>query len=152
MLAASGRTLQASGMYYRRARLRFECTGCGACCTGGHGHFVETSTREREAIRIHLGLSRHWFRRRYLTRVDEEILGIRLNPDGRCPFLGRDNRCRVYAVRPRQCRTYPWWPELIENGKDWQDEARRCEGMNRGHVVPLSHIERALARERCREK
>jgi Fe-S-cluster containining protein len=135
-------------MYYQQARLRFECTGCGACCTGGADHYVETSAKERVAIRAFLKLSPSWFRRRYLVRVDTDTTGIRLGQDGRCPFLGDDNRCRIYPVRPRQCRTYPWWPELIENQRDWTDEARRCEGMNRGTVVPLSTIERGLARER----
>jgi uncharacterized protein len=51
-------------------------------------------------------------------------------------------------VRPRQCRTYPWWPELVEKKRDWTEEAQRCEGMNRGTHVPLSTIERSLARER----
>jgi Fe-S-cluster containining protein len=135
-------------MYYQHARLRFECTGCGACCTGGVDHYVETSAPERAAIRGFLKLSPGWFRRRYLMRVDAGTVGIRLNPDGRCPFLGKDNRCRIYPVRPRQCRTYPWWPELIGNKRGWTEEARRCEGMNCGTVVPLSTIERALAREK----
>lgn len=134
-------------MYYRRARLRFECTGCGACCTGGTNHCVELSDREREAIRAFLGISPAWFRRRYLERLDRGVAGIRLGADGRCPFLGRDNRCRVYPVRPRQCRTYPWWPELVATRHAWEKEARRCEGMNRGAVVPLALIERALAQE-----
>lgn len=134
-------------MYYQHAQLRFECTGCGACCTGGTDHYVGVSHPEREAIRDFLGLSPAWFRRRYLTRVDDERLGIRLGDDGRCPFLGRDRRCRIYPVRPRQCRTYPWWPELIESRSAWEAEAKRCEGMNRGAVVPLVRIERALARE-----
>jgi Fe-S-cluster containining protein len=131
--------------FYRRARLRFACTGCGACCTGGAGHEVETSAAEQEAIRGFLNLSRAWFRRRYLTR---DRRGIRLGRDGRCPFLGDDNRCRIYPVRPTQCRTYPWWPELISERSDWDEEARRCEGMNRGAIVPLARIERMLARER----
>jgi Fe-S-cluster containining protein len=135
-------------MYYQHARLRFECTGCGACCTGGADHYVETTAKERVAIRAFLKLSPSWFRRRYLVRADADTTGIRLGQDGRCPFLGDDNRCRIYPVRPRQCRTYPWWPELIENQRDWTDEARRCEGMNRGTVVPLSTIERSLALER----
>ena len=135
-------------MYYRRARLRFECTGCGACCIGGAGHVVELSPAEPEAIRRYLGLSPRWFRRRYLARDDDGSLGIRLGHDGRCPFLGPDMRCRVYSVRPTQCRTYPWWPELIEHKGDWDEETRRCEGMNRGAVVPLARIERALKRER----
>lgn len=133
-------------MYYRRTPMRFECTGCGACCTGGTDHTVELGQTEQQALRDHLGLSPDWFRRRYLTREAPGRYGIRLGTDGRCPFLGQDNRCRVYPVRPRQCRTYPWWPELVENKKDWMAEARRCEGMNRGAVVPLTQIEHNLRR------
>jgi Fe-S-cluster containining protein len=133
-------------LYYQHAKLRFECTGCGACCSGGVDHYVEVSGAEREAIRAWLGLSPAWFRRRYLERVADDVLGIRLGKDGRCPFL-TERRCRIYPVRPRQCRTYPWWPELVESKRAWEAEAKRCEGMNRGTVVPLARIERALARE-----
>ncbi|MCK7583363.1 MAG: hypothetical protein MZV65_52710 [Chromatiales bacterium] len=38
--------------------------------------------------------------------------------------------------------------ELARRKRDWDREARRCEGMNRGAVVPLARIERALARAR----
>ena len=134
--------------YYQRARLRFTCTGCGACCTGATDHVVEVDALEAEAIRVALGLSPGWFRRRYLLREPDGSRGIRLGRDGRCPFLGRHNRCRVYAVRPRQCRSYPWWPELVTRRCDWEAEAKRCEGMNRGAVVPLAKIKRTLARER----
>lgn len=135
--------------YYRRAALRFSCTGCGACCTGGADHEVAVNPAERETIRRFLGLSNSWFRRRYLVR-DGDRNGIRLGRDGRCPFLGRDNRCRIYPVRPRQCRTYPWWPELVEHRQTWLAEGRRCEGINRGEVVPLARIERTLARDRSK--
>lgn len=134
--------------FYRRANLRFECTGCGACCTGAADHEVALTSPERDAIQAFLGLSRSWFRRRYLVRDRDGRTGIRLGRDGRCPFLGTDNRCAIYRVRPRQCRTYPWWPELVESRTAWNAEARRCEGMNRGAVVPLARIERTLARER----
>ncbi len=135
-------------MNYRTARLRFECTGCGACCTGGGDHYVETDAREREAIRDFLGITPAWFRRRYLVRLAANLIGVRLEANGRCPFLGKDNRCGIYPVRPRQCRTYPWWPELLETHRSWAGEGRRCEGINRGAIVPLATIERALAREK----
>lgn len=134
--------------YYQRTPLRFHCTGCGACCTGGADHCVEVSPGERDAIRGFLNLTARWFRRRYLETDGEGLIGIRLNADGRCPFLADDNRCRVYPVRPRQCRTYPWWPELVERQHEWEQEAKRCEGMNRGPLVPIAVIERGLARDR----
>lgn len=133
-------------MDYTKTPLRFECTGCGACCTGGPDYYVETNAREREAIRGFLAISADWFKRRYLVQVDTNIIGIRLTK-GRCSFLGTDMRCRIYPVRPTQCRTYPWWPELVESAARWNQEAKRCEGMNRGAVVPLAVIKRSLARE-----
>jgi Fe-S-cluster containining protein len=138
--------------FYQRAALRFHCTGCGACCTGGMDHYVEVSAKERDAIRRFLRLSPAWFRRRYLTHLDDTDYGIRLDADGRCPFLGQDKRCTIYPVRPRQCRTYPWWPELVETKHGWEEEAKRCEGMNQGAVVPLEEIERGLTRERRNSK
>ena len=119
--------------------LRFRCTGCGACCTGGAGHYVEIGQAEQEAIRDHLGLSRPWFRRRYVVPVNDKVEGIRLGADGRCPFLLDDRSCRVYSVRPLQCRTYPWWPELIRPAA-WKAEARRCEGIGQGPVIALTTI------------
>ncbi len=79
-----------------------------------------------------------------LLRFDDETESLRM-PNGRCEFLGNDNRCRIYAVRPRQCRTYPFWPELMTPGA-WRAEAARCEGIGRGGVVPLAHVRVQLRR------
>jgi hypothetical protein len=130
--------------FYQQTPLRFECTGCGACCLGGPGHFVAVSAAEAEDIREHLALQPGWFRRRYLVSLEGGRQGIRLEADGRCPFLGQDRRCRIYALRPAQCRSYPWWPEIVNTKAGWAAEARRCEGMNRGATVPVSTIEREL--------
>jgi Fe-S-cluster containining protein len=123
---------------------RFHCTGCGECCTGpGSDWVIEVSRTEQERIRRHLGVTRAWFRRRYLFRFDEETESLRMNrKTGACVFL-EDGRCRIYAVRPTQCRTYPWWPELMRPTA-WRREARRCEGIGRGGVVPLVEVRRRL--------
>lgn len=131
-------------MFYKRNHLQFECAGCGACCIGDRYSFVELDEAEARQIQESLGLSRAWFRRRYLLRLPPSGLGIRLNRDGRCPFLTAAGTCAVYAVRPRQCRTYPFWPELVGSETAWRREARRCEGIGRGPVVPIEKIEAAL--------
>ncbi len=38
-----------------------------------------------------------------------------------CIFLQPDNKCGIHTVRPGQCSTYPWWPELMER-KGWEWE------------------------------
>ncbi len=132
--------------YYQKAKLRFECTGCGACCTGDASRYVAAGPLEQEKIRTFLNISRAWFRRRYLTRVDANTEGLRI-AQGQCVFLDDQHRCRIYSVRPVQCRTYPWWPEVLNSNTSWRTEARRCEGINRGAYVPLATITAALKRK-----
>ena len=97
---------------------------------------------ESEVIRHRLQLSRGWFRRRYLQRLEEGELVLASGKGGRCIFLGDNGQCRVYTVRPVQCRTYPFWPELAGNARAWNSEARRCEGVNQGKVIPVTTIRR----------
>ncbi|MFQ5993625.1 MAG: YkgJ family cysteine cluster protein [Acidiferrobacterales bacterium] len=133
-------------MWHRRQKLRFKCTGCGTCCTGGSNdeHYIAVSAREQDRIRSHLGVSRPWFRRRYVIKVDAAIEGIRLEASGRCAFLDLANRCRIYPVRPQQCRTYPFWPEALASPSSWQAEGCCCEGIGRGSIIPRIRIEKAL--------
>jgi hypothetical protein len=136
------------GPYYERRPLRFECTGCGKCCTGTSDYFIAVSRAEQRRIQEHLGISWRWFRRRYLFRFDDETESLRM-PGGRCEFLGDDNRCRIYKVRPLQCRTYPYWPELVGSLFSWRLETRRCEGIGRGEAIPLEHVRRMLQRQQA---
>ncbi len=131
-------------MYYHEHELRFRCTGCGACCTGSADDYVAVDGSEQEAIRRLLRISKPWFRRRYLIALDTGGKGLASKGDGRCVFLDAHNRCRVYPVRPRQCRSYPFWPEVVGSRSAWLAEARRCEGIGRGTSVPLRRIEAAL--------
>ncbi len=130
--------------FYKRRPLCFECSRCGACCAGGDDYHVFLSRDEAEKICHYLGLSWPWFRRRYLLSQHEEGLVLQSQPDGNCIFLDAGGQCRVYDVRPRQCATYPFWPELVMSSKAWRREARRCEGIGKGAMVPVQLIEAAF--------
>ena len=79
--------------FYKRQPLRFMCTGCGQCCTGSDEYHVFLTEEESEKIRNYLGLSRSWFRRRYLMRLSEDELVLSAD-DGDCVFqIGRAS-CR----------------------------------------------------------
>ena len=125
--------------------LRFECTGCGLCCTqrGGYAH-VYVSTAEVADLATLLEMTPGKFRRRH-TFVDE--LGWRQLRfrDGACTFLDpATNRCTVYTARPVQCRTFPYWPEMI-GPSGWRQGAKAlCEGMGRGAVVPREDVAAAI--------
>lgn len=131
-------------VFYRTHAIRFACTGCGRCCAWpGDDYIVEVSRAEQRRIQEFLGVSWAWFRRRYVTRHDDDTDSLRI-PESRCVFLDAANRCRIYPVRPLQCRTYPFWPELLGQEKRWRAERRHCEGIDRGEVVPLARIQRLL--------
>ncbi len=128
---------------YQRQDLRFGCTQCGDCCAGSSDYHVYLNATKAEEIRQFLQLSTGWFKRRYLA-YDENSLVLQSHDDGRCILLGKDGRCRVYPVRPVQCSTYPFWPEIIKTTKSWYNESLRCEGIGQGDVVSLEQIELAL--------
>jgi Fe-S-cluster containining protein len=130
-----------------RARgLRFECTGCGGCCTarGEYAH-VYLNPDEVEDLAAELSLPVRSFRSRY-TFVDEYGYTQLRFEGASCVFLEAEtHRCTVYGARPTQCRTFPFWRDLIREGK-WTDEARAlCEGVGRG---PAHRLEDAEARMR----
>jgi len=127
-------------------RPRFQCTGCGQCCTGDPAqHYVEVSREEQRRIYQHLGIKARQFRKQYIETAEDDSEGIRLLDSGRCPFLKKDNKCAIYNVRPNQCLTYPFWPELLASPGNWEQEKARCEGIGRGPVISEQEIDIKLA-------
>jgi Fe-S-cluster containining protein len=130
----------------QRTGLRFECTGCGACCRRrGAYAFVYLNDREVDALAAYLRISRRSFLRRH-TFIDELDWRQLRFADDTCPFLDTaSGRCTVYAARPAQCRTFPFWRNFIE-ADGWTDEVRDlCEGIGQGQVREREEIEAAFA-------
>ena len=130
--------------YYRRETLRFQCTACGACCRGDDNHHVFLSREEAEKICHGLGVSWAWFRRRYLAVLEDGERVLNSREDGRCVFLDGQGKCRIYDMRPAQCASYPFWPEVVMTAKGWRQEALRCEGIGLGPRVSARMIELEL--------
>lgn len=107
--------------------LRFECTGCGQCCTGSPG-YVWVSEEEIEQIADHLGLTFHEFAQRFLRYVKGRFSLLEKPVTYDCIFL-KENKCQIYSVRPTQCRTFPWWPQLLKTREEWEKAASFCEGI-----------------------
>jgi uncharacterized protein len=121
------------------AGLRFGCQRCGACCSGAPG-YVWLEPAEVAAIAAALGLGAAGFLVRYTRQVDGG-LSLREEPDGRCVFFESGSGCRVYQVRPRQCRTWPFWARIVASPAAWEREAADCPGMGRGALIPSAQIE-----------
>ncbi|MFY7842929.1 MAG: YkgJ family cysteine cluster protein [Rhabdochlamydiaceae bacterium] len=120
--------------------LKFKCTGCGKCCTGSPG-YVWISLEEGEKIASFLQISYIDFRKRYTRQIGDRVALIEFRKNHDCVFLQDGKFCRIYSVRPRQCQTYPWWPEILSHEKNWEEEKDRCEGIDHPDGVHTSFKE-----------
>jgi len=121
--------------------LRFACTQCGNCCRN-HGDyaFVYLTPPEVASIAAWLGLSKPAFLARYASRKDGAVT-LRTDSPA-CPFLGPDQRCTIYPVRPKQCATWPFWKENLERAV-WEEEVRACcPGAGHGKLHSQAEIDR----------
>lgn len=121
--------------------LRFECTGCGDCCTGAPG-YVWVNKAEIEAMAVELELPADEFEAKYVRYV-----GIRRSlveySNGDCVFFDNKSRkCQVYEQRPRQCRTWPFWKSTIRTPEAWEETCESCPGSGKGKLYQLEQIEK----------
>jgi Fe-S-cluster containining protein len=116
--------------------LRFGCTQCGQCCTGSPG-YAWVTLDEIVAIAAHLNLSIDDFAKRYLRQVGEEYALLEHPTTYDCVFL-KEKKCQIYPVRPKQCRTFPWWKNQLESEEAWKEAAKRCEGINHPEAPTIS--------------
>ena len=121
--------------------LEFSCTGCGKCCTGSPG-FVWLSDEEIDRMAEHLKLPRDEFLKKYTRKHFGRVTLIEKGEKYDCVFL-KNMQCSVYHVRPSQCRTYPFWPKVLESNRTWNEEKKYCEGIERegSKVYSLEEIQ-----------
>ena len=124
---------------------KFHCTMCGICCTGKGEVWV--TSEEVDKIATHLGLNSQAFLARYTKQYDRipghHLLKNKQDLELSCIFL-EDKKCSIHTCRPAQCRTYPWWPELMES-EGWQREkAEICEGFDHPEAGELDLVSAAM--------
>jgi Fe-S-cluster containining protein len=138
---------------------RFECgpdVACfGACCRNKR---LPLGPYDILRLRRALNLSSTQVLERYADLGMDAPSGfpaltLRLEPDGRCPFIGPDG-CGVYEHRPAACRLYPLAravkpqgpgrpPEVIHI----RQETPGCQGWDRGsgHTASSYTLDQGLA-------
>lgn len=122
--------------------LRFSCTRCGGCCTGAPG-FVWVNEEEEHAIAGLLGEDHARFVAFYTRRLPRGR-SLREQANGDCVFWDADKGCTIYAVRPRQCRTWPFWESNVETPARWDDTCAVCPGAGSGELVSAEEITRRM--------
>ena len=132
--------------------LRFNCTGCGACCMGAGRVWV--SLEDLESLSQYLGLDVAECVHQYVERVSGRWALKENSQKGQCVFLNEQNQCKVYEGRPHQCRSFPWWPTVLESTERWAETARTCEGIDHADapVIPFATIQNQLHIEKQKRK
>jgi Fe-S-cluster containining protein len=46
----------------------------------------------------------------------------------------------VYPVRPRQCRTWPFWESNLRSPETWAETCRVCPGSGTGRLYQIEEI------------
>jgi len=125
--------------------LHFECAQCGGCCSGPGEGYIWVTRPEIEIIADFLKISPGQLREKYLRRVGLRTTIIEDRPTKDCVFLqdsaGR-KICKVYPVRPSQCRSWPFWPNNLSSAGAWNKAAQKCPGINRGRRYSFEEIEK----------
>ena len=78
-----------------------DCLDCGNCCRHLGPGIKETDI---DILSKHFKIKPKEFIDRYLIIDEDNDFVFNAMP---CPFLGDDNYCHVYEVRPKACREYP---------------------------------------------
>lgn len=77
------------------------CLNCANCCKTTGPLFTQ---RDMDRIAKHLGMKTGQFIQKYLYMDEDGDFVLKQVP---CAFLGTDNYCSIYEVRPQACREYP---------------------------------------------
>lgn len=99
--------LQRIPALHAEAFAKIDCLQCAACCKSYSPRF---KTPDVKRIAKYLQQRESDFIETYL-RVDED--GDFVAKRAPCPFLGTDNRCSIYQVRPSDCARFPYTDEDV---------------------------------------
>lgn len=128
-----------AGKFHERAELRFECQGCGQCCTTWYGN-VFLHDEDIPRISKELGMDQDAFKKRYVARDSRGRTVINLLPNGYCPFY-RDG-CAIHEFKPLTCTSWPFWDYVSNSEHSWNQAEQQCPGVGKGRVYSVEQIER----------
>jgi Fe-S-cluster containining protein len=106
-----------------------KCASCeGNCCIGESG-YIWATPKEIDDMASFLELTRDEFLKDYTQKVGYRISlkELKIKNSFHCIFFDADKRgCSIYPVRPKQCRTFPFWDHFKEN---IDEVVKECPGI-----------------------
>ena len=105
-----------------------KCEECGGKCCIGDSGYVFLKIDEMNKIARYLNLNIEDFQNKYIRKVGNKYSLIeKPHPTGKaCIFFDDVNKCKIYEVRPNNCKTFPFW-DIFKNNS--QGVKRECIGV-----------------------
>jgi Fe-S-cluster containining protein len=122
--------------------LRFSCTRCGHCCTGAPGNVWVTADEIAQIAAFRGEETAETVA--FSTRPVGRHRSLREKANGDCIFYDRAAGCTIYSVRPRQCRTWPFWESNVLTPEAWRRTCEVCPGSGQGELISADEIIRRL--------
>ncbi|MEO6406766.1 MAG: YkgJ family cysteine cluster protein [Ferruginibacter sp.] len=92
---------------HEEAFTNINCLDCAACCKNYSPRF---KTPDIKRISKHLKMKEGDFIETYLYLDEDGDYVVKTKP---CAFLGNDNFCSIYEVRPSDCSRFPYTDEDV---------------------------------------
>lgn len=92
---------------HEEAFTHVDCLQCANCCKTYSPRF---KTPDIKRISKHLKMKEGDFIEKYLRLDSDGDYVVKQSP---CPFLGSDNYCSIYDVRPSDCERFPYTDEDV---------------------------------------
>jgi Fe-S-cluster containining protein len=125
--------------------LRFSCTRCSACCRHESG-YVFLSEKDTRLLAAEQNMRYTEFITVFCRWVNfgggTEYLSLKEKSGFDCIFWNQG--CSVYAGRPLQCRTFPFWDSTLSSPEAWSAAKADCPGMGKGVLYTMEQIEALL--------
>ncbi len=105
--AIMSKTLKLLPELHEEAFSKVDCLECANCCKNYSPRFKQPDIKR---IAKRLKIKEGELVSRYLKLDMEGDYVVQQSP---CPFLGKDNYCRIYEDRPSDCSRYPYTDEDV---------------------------------------
>ncbi len=134
-----------SNVPFYKDGLKFSCKRCSACCRYETG-FVYLSKEDIERLALETKMDYSLFIKTYCRETEDwqgrAVISLKEKSNNDCIFW--DEGCKVYAARPLQCITFPFWESILSSAEAWKTAASGCPGMNSGRLWRAEEIEECI--------
>ncbi|MFC2061755.1 YkgJ family cysteine cluster protein [Elusimicrobiota bacterium] len=103
----------------------FKCSACGNCCA--QEGYVFINKEDIHSISDLLEITTEGFIRKF-TRKEGNRMRLHGDYDKSCIFL-ENNKCAIYTARPKQCKSFPFWYEILKYRNCYEESTDYCESL-----------------------